>query len=141
MRKTLKSLLLSPTPPLFAMLWPFIALFLYLSFLGEAGYLTYRERKAELEHLGRSLDELKSEYRNLNDRFLYAPGEADRARRPDSEEIFLFKFENLPPAPSRAGDSLTSIEKSRLFFLFAAVFIELTALLLYARRRKTGPPI
>jgi hypothetical protein len=134
LRERFKALLLSPAPPLFAMIWPAIALFLYLSFLGDAGYLTYRDRKIELEYLQSSIEELKQEYRNLNDRFLYA-GEKERSTR--GEEIVLFKFENLPKRPPAATETISSLEKSRLFFLFLALFVELGALLFYMRRRKT----
>lgn len=132
-RDRIRSLLLSPAPPLFAMIWPVIAVFLYLSFLGDAGYITYRARKTELRQLEQSLEELRAEYRNLNDRFLY--GTDTEAPSRTTEEIFLFKFENLPPSLPVVTEA--PIQRARLFFLFAAAFVELLALVLYARRRKT----
>ena len=135
LRERIRAVLLSPAPPLFALIWPAIAVFLYLSFRGDAGYLTYRDRKNELEHLQASIDDLKQEYRDLNDRFLYADDTTAVTR---SEEIVLFKFENLPARIPTSTDSVSSIEKNRLFFLFLAVFIELGAVLLYLKRRKTG---
>jgi uncharacterized protein YecE (DUF72 family) len=136
LRERIRAVLLSPSPPLFAMIWPVIAVFLYLSFLGDAGYLTYRDRKAELEHLQASIDDLKQEFRDLNDRFLYA----DETGSTRSEEIVLFKFENLSARTPASVDSISSssIEKNRLFFLFLAVFIELAAVMLYLKRRKTS---
>lgn len=136
LRERTKAILLSPTPPLFAMIWPAIAVFLYLSFLGDAGYLTYRERKNELAHLRASIEDLKQEYRDLNDRFLYADETPSPTR---SDEIVLFKFENLPDRLPASTDSLTSMEKNRLFFLFLAVFVELGAILFYLKRRKSEP--
>lgn len=132
-RDRIKALLLSPSPPLFAALWPLLALFLYLSFLGDAGYLTYRARKTELHQVEQSLEELRAEYRNLNDRFLYAGTPETQPSR--TEEIFLFKFENLPPALPVVTEA--PMDRARLFFLFAASFVELVALAVYARRRKT----
>lgn len=132
-RDRIKALLLSPSPPLFAALWPLLALFLYLSFLGDAGYLTYRARKTELHQIDRSLEELRAEYRNLNDRFLY--GGASETQPSRTEEIFLFKFENLPPALPTVTEA--PMDRARLFFLFAASFVELVAIAAYAHRRKT----
>lgn len=134
LHERIRAVLLSPAPPLFALIWPAIAVFLYLSFLGDGGYLTYIDRKHELEHLQASIEDLKQEYRDLNDRFLYADDTPAVTR---SEAIVLFKFENLPARIPSATDSVSSIEKNRLFFLFLAVFIELGAVLLYLKRRKT----
>lgn len=136
LRNTIRRLLLSPDPPLFAIIWPAIAVFLYLSFLGDAGYLTYRARKAQLEHLQNTLSDLKQEYRNLNDRFLYAHQEQSTN---NTEQIILFKFENLPSQPATSPDTLSTTEKNRLLFFFVAIFIELITIFAYFHRRKTIP--
>ena len=134
-RESIRQVLLSPAPPLFALLWPAIALFLYLAFLGDAGYLTYKAKKAELEHLRATIDELKQDYRDLNDRFLYAEDRLPQST--PNEQIVLFKFENLPQTTGPKIEPINLTEKNRLFFFFIAIFIELGAIAFYVQRRKS----